>query len=80
MRAIRSLRPATRRDRYNNVTEKAGSDRPEREELCSWCGHKLSRSERQRRQGRVCDRCYQKLTAAGISDEEIFREPPPKKS
>ena len=61
------------------MTERAEPDRPEREELCSWCGHKLNRGERQRREGRVCDRCYQKLTAAGVSDEEIFHDPPPAK-
>ena len=58
------------------MTERAGPDRPEREDLCSWCGHRLSREERQQRDGRVCVRCYRLLAAAGVSDEEIFREPP----
>ena len=61
------------------MTERVDPDRPDHEDLCSWCGHKLNRGERQQREGRVCVRCYQKLAAAGINDEEIFREPPPKK-
>jgi hypothetical protein len=46
--------------------------------LCSWCDLPLTRDERERWWGRrhVCEACYLKLLAAGLRDEEIFREPP----
>ena len=59
------------------MTERADPDRPDCEDPCSWCGHELTRDQREGWEGRVCVGCYQKLAAAGIRDEEIFRESPP---